>query len=220
MQKRTKRNKWFFVTPMLFFTLAFIFLTWAVIRLNLPPSVLSRWPWKVQILDVQSATTALTITGGLILARAQYANTVKPMIGWLGAVEQTTAYSNRHIWPVDLINGCSTPAYFRADGYFLLLKARQVTDFEESNVNWVTRDDIIAFLETMDVRHGLDYELNYLGPSLPLSLSSPIFRLALFTPKAMHAIDDLLILVRAKDLVGDVHERIIYCMRGADRNPK
>jgi hypothetical protein len=44
--------------------------------------------------------------------------------------------------------------------------------------------------------------------------------LAIFTPKAMAIIDDFLILVRAKDLAGDTHERIVYCMLGAERNPK
>ena len=199
---------------------SFSLLIWAIVRLNLPPSIISTWPWKIQILDVQSATTAVTITGGLILARAQYANAIRPMIGWLGTTEQSDKYSDKHIWPVDLINGCATPAYFRADGYCVQLKAQHNFERDNTESRWITRDEAIVLLEAAGLQHGVDYDLNYLGPSLPLSLSSPSFRLALFTPKAMRVVEDLLIQVRAKDLTGDTHERIIYCMRGADRNSK
>jgi hypothetical protein len=44
--------------------------------------------------------------------------------------------------------------------------------------------------------------------------------LALFSIKAMAVIDDLLILVRATDQAGDTHQRIIYCLLGADRRPR
>jgi hypothetical protein len=81
---RVHRNFLYFVVPIILFGFSAAFLGWSILRLNLPSALLSKWPWRVQLLDVESATTATTIAGGLIFARAQYATSVRPMIGWTG----------------------------------------------------------------------------------------------------------------------------------------
>lgn len=219
MQRRVHRNSLLYITPIALFGACSLLLLWAVIRQNLPSSTVSNWPWKIQLLDIDSATTAVTITGGLILARAQYASAARPMIGWSGNIVAASGYSDKLIWLVRVTNGCATPAYFRADGYRLYLKVQGGSGASIEEPHWVTRDEAIALLEAAGLQFKFDYDLNYFGPAFPLSLSSGDSTLALFTPKAMQTIDDLLIRVRARDLAGDTHERIIYCMRGAEREP-
>jgi hypothetical protein len=192
-------------------------LLWAIIRQNLPASLISGWPWKIQLLDIQSASTAATITGGLILARAQYANTVRPMIGWTGNHVDVAGYAEKAIWLVTVGNGCATPAYFQAEAYRVLLKTHGNSKPADDAPQWMTRDDAIGLLSTAGLRLKVDYDLNYLGPAFPISISSQDCTLAIFTARATEAVDDVLVRVRAQDLVGDVHERIIYCLRGAER---
>jgi hypothetical protein len=220
MQRRVRRNRLLFIAPVALFITCSALLVWGIARQNLPGSTIAHWPWKLQLLDIQSATTAVTITGGLILARAQYAATVRPMATWSGAVVKTSGYSSRLIWLVRLKNGCATPSYFRADGYRILFKSQASSDPEGKERDWITRDEAIHLLTTAGLKYRSDYDLNYFGPAVPLSLSNESSMLAIFTPKAMVMIDDFLILVRAKDLAGDTHERIVYCMLGAERNPK
>jgi len=216
-QYRIHRNHLLFILPIVLFILCMLLLLWAVIRQNLPVSLISRWPWKIELLDIQSATTAATITGGLILARAQYANTVKPMIGWAGNHVDVAGYAEKAIWLVTVANGCATPAYFQAEAYRVLLKDRGNSGPDDDAPPWITRDDAIILLRAVGLRLKVDYDLNYLGPAFPLSITSQDCTLAIFTSKAMGAIDDVLVRVRAQDLVGDVHERVIYCLRGAER---
>ncbi len=217
-QYRIRRNYLLFILPIVLFMLCLLLLVWAVIRQNLPSSLISRWPWKIQLLDIQSATTAATITGGLILARAQYASTVRPMISWAGNHVDVAGYAEKAVWLVTVANGCATPAYYRAESYQVLLKTHGDPEPADDAPPWITRDDAINLLRSKGLRLKVDYDLNYLGPAYPLSAASPDCNLAIFTARAIETVSDILVRVRAQDLAGDVHERVIYCMRGSERD--
>jgi hypothetical protein len=91
----------------------------------------------------------------------------------------------------------------------------------EKDLQWVSHGEAIEQIEGAGLVRGTDYELPESSQSFPLSVSSPYrLILALFTAKAMRTIEDVLIRVVAIDQAGDTYERIVYCMRGAIRNPK
>ncbi|WP_236568169.1 hypothetical protein [Streptomyces sp. MBT58] len=51
--------------------LSLLLLAYSVWRENAPDTLTDSWPWKLQLLDVQSATTAAVGSLGASLARAQ-----------------------------------------------------------------------------------------------------------------------------------------------------
>ncbi|MFK0117236.1 hypothetical protein [Streptomyces sp. NPDC090994] len=186
---------------------------------NLPSSVRSSWPWKLQLLDTQSATTATTIAASLVFARAQYASVVRPMLGWTGNVVEVAGRSSELAWVVRLVNGTSTAAQVKIADYRVTLNPTAHTSPPVRNPP-MSRDEAISFLESAGLRQHTDFELNYIGPAFPLTNATVNAGVVgVFTPKAMAVIEDVLVTVDARDQAGDTHQRVIYCMRGAVRQP-
>ncbi|MFW3476379.1 hypothetical protein ACN24M_35225 [Streptomyces microflavus] len=77
--------------------LSLLLLAYSVWRENAPDTLTDSWPWKLQLLDVQSATTAVGSLGAS-LARAQYARAVRPALGYFGQVKEGMAPDDRLAW--------------------------------------------------------------------------------------------------------------------------
>ncbi|WP_435221234.1 hypothetical protein [Streptomyces sp. Tue6028] len=220
-QRRVLRNTALFKVPVVLLGLTASMLVWSVVRANVPASARGSWPWKLALLDVQSATTATTVTAGLIFARAQYASAVRPMIGWVGYVVEVAELSESFAWMVRLVNGAGAAAQIHDPKYRVVLRG----DAEPQGVrvaasSWMSRDEAVVALGTVGLVEGQDYALRVLGPSFPLSNSSQKHGiLALFTGRAMAEIEELLIRIDATDQVGDTHRRVVHCMQGAVRVP-
>jgi len=220
-QVRIRRQPYYTVIPVALFTASLLLLAWAIIHLNIPNSARSAWPWKLQLLDIQSATTAATITGGLIFARAQYATAVRPMISWMGNVVESDELSDKYIWLVRLVNGSTAPAVIHSLQYQVHLRVDTQAGEVETSPAWVSYGEAVAQIDNAGLKSGTDYFLPPSGQSFPLSVSSSYHLiLGLFTQKSMRIIDDVLIKINATDQSGDTYQRIVYCMRGADRNPR
>jgi hypothetical protein len=191
--------------PLALFGLTLFLLGWAVVRLNLPAATRASWPWKLQLLDVQSATTAATIAGGLIFARAQYAAAVRPAISWSGGWDKGN-------WIVRLSNGSPIPSYF------LYLQYRIESEggsFGSTEGPWVPHDTAEDQLRALGLQDGEDFTIRLFGPLVPMSGTiDNSLRIASFSEQAISRLKDVQIRVRAQDQAGDIHQRIVYCFRG------
>jgi len=206
-QKRIHRNWLYYFLPITLFFLTLLLLMWAIVRQNLSVSTRSSWPWKLQLLDIQSATTAATITGGLILARAQYAVSVRPAISWSGRWEGKTGDR----WIIRLSNGSPATSYFKYLQYRVMPESKSFG----ANEGWVPRDEAEQQLEDLGLHQGRDFTLNLFGPKVPMSGTiDDSSQIAWFSEKAVAALENVEIKVRAEDQAGDVHQRIVYCWRG------
>lgn len=222
VQTRVHRNTLFFIVPIVLFVISFLLLLWSIIRLNISDSVRAEWPWKVQFLDIQSATTAATISGGLVFARAQYATAVRPMISWMSSIVEAEELSSELVWVVRVVNGSTSAAFFHSPEFCVVLNQKSSDDPDQADQKWISYDEAVALLDANGVRHGVDYRMPFTGKGgTPLSVSSPYhIILGIFSRKALRIIDDVLVKVKATDQAGDTHQRIIYCMRGVVKNPK
>ncbi|MFJ4889133.1 hypothetical protein ACIP5U_04140 [Streptomyces sp. NPDC088788] len=220
-QRRVLRNTALFKVPVILLALTAAALIWSVVRANVPHSARDSWPWKLALLDVQSATTATTVTAGLIFARAQYASAVRPMIGWVGYVVEVRELSESLAWMVRLVNGAGAAAQIHDPKYRVLLRNGDPRPgVRVAASDWMTRDEAVVVLGTVGLVEGEHYALRVLGPSFPLSNSSQKNGiLALFTGRAMAEIEEILIQVDATDQVGDTHRRVVHCLQAAVRVP-
>jgi hypothetical protein len=218
--EHVRRNFALFFIPIILLGLSTLLLVWAIVRINLPSSMQSNWPWKLQLLDIQSATTVVTIVAGLIFARAQFASAVRPMAGWRGRVVEARGYSSKLVWLVRVVNRVSVPASFHSLEYCVNLESGLAQKSQGKYASWMSRAEAISLLSSVGLKEHVDYELNYFGSNIAISNSYDGGVLAIFTRRAMKVIDDVLIRVQITDQSGDTRQITIYCLLGAVRDPK
>ncbi|MDX3412939.1 MULTISPECIES: hypothetical protein [unclassified Streptomyces] len=218
MQRVVHRSGLFSRLPIALLCLALVLFAHVLIRQNLPDRYTRDWPWRLELLDVQSAVAAVLATGGVALARAQYARTVRPALGYIGRVQRGHAPGDQLAWTCHLINSSQDVAVtvdmsYRVT-YTPAAHARGIVDWSE----WGTRDAAVASIEASGLVHRTDFALNSMGAGWPLAGQQLPF-LGWFTEKAMRDVDHVYVRVRVLDRVGDTYERVIDLLRAADRAP-
>jgi hypothetical protein len=85
----------------------------------------------------------------------------------------------------------------------------------DANEGWVPCDKAAQQLADLGLHQGQDFSLNLFGPKVPMSGTiDDNIRIAWFSKRAIDALENVEIKVRAEDQAGDVHQRIVYCWRG------
>lgn len=197
--------------------LALLLLVQALIRQNLPDPLTHSWPWKLQLLDVQSAVAAVLATGGASLARAQYARTVRPALGYFGRVYADFAPRGQLAWVCHMLNGSQDAAVIADVGYSIAYTPAAQAGGARDSSGWVQHQAAVASIEACSLVNQEDFHLHLIGPGLPVS-GHPLLA-GWFTEKAMRNVDDVFVRVRVLDRVGDTHERVINLLKGANRLP-
>lgn len=215
-QRRIRRNRVFFAVPLAFLGVAGVLLIWAVLQANMAPAAKKSWPWRLTLLDVQTAGNAVVVTTGLVLARAQYARAVRPTLAWSGEIVKSGP-GGRPTWTVWLRNASSHSVTLQPLAYRLLLCPPNI-DAATDSTGWVTRTEAIATLAQRGLRHRSEYGLTEMGPAgLSPGMGERGVTLAFLSREAVAVIEELFIRVRAVDEAGDTHERVVQCLRGSAR---
>ncbi|MEV4613870.1 hypothetical protein AB0K43_14915 [Kitasatospora sp. NPDC049258] len=199
--------------------LSVLLLLYSVVRGNLPADSLAHWPWRLQLLDTQSAATAAVASAGAALARAQYARAVRPALGHTGRVKAGLAPGGRLAWVSELLNGGQDTAVVRQIRYLAALTPGADPSLPVHPPRWRTVEEARAELEAQGLAHGEDFFLPAIGPGWPMAGQSRLL-LGWFTERAMTVVEEMSVNVRVVDRVGDLHERIVRCMYAADRAPR
>lgn len=202
--RRSRRSFWFYSFPLVFLGISIFLLLWAVLRENLPLSVDSRWPWRVQLLDVGSATTMTTVIAGLVLARAQFSSAVRPIPAHTGRVARVRGFSSRYVWVSRVLNSSSSPADFHSLEYCVVPQPQVARKLTLLDPRWGTREEAVQTLERVGLRNQVDFDLRFL----------------VFTTKAMAAIESIIIRMTVTDQVGDSRQFQMNCLIGAVRHPR
>ncbi|MEU6528502.1 hypothetical protein ABZ869_04825 [Streptomyces sp. NPDC046928] len=167
-----------------------------------------------QLLDVQSATTAVLGTTGAILARGQYARAVRPSIGWFGRVTADAAPAGRLAWICYAVNGAQDSCTVSDVGYQVVLTGDPVSD----SGRWTSMEHATSAMEGRGLTSGSHFHLNLISPGQPITADRRLY-VGWFTEAAMAEVRDVYVRLRVVDRVGDTHERVLELMRGAERQP-
>lgn len=207
---------------------ALALLVYSVIRDNLPDQLQHTWPWRLKFLDVQSATTAALAALGASLARAQYARTVRPVIGHSGRAVDGMAPFGQRVWACSLTNAGQDVAVVSEISYLVtFLPAAQGTPgapgapgepAARAPGTWGTAVQAIEGIAAEGLEMRKDFMLTVITAGSALPSQGKRF-LGWFTEKAMRVVDEVYIQVQVVDRVGDTHERVIACLKAADRTP-
>src|SRR5512140_2640101 len=81
-QRTLRRNPRYSLLPLIAVTLLLALLAWEVVRSNVDEQLRRQYPWRLSFLGVETTATLAAAFIGLMVARGQFARTVRPTIGY------------------------------------------------------------------------------------------------------------------------------------------
>ncbi|MFD7641699.1 hypothetical protein ACFV4P_13700 [Kitasatospora sp. NPDC059795] len=190
----------------------------AIVRQNLSGDWLRQWPWSWQLLDVQSATAGLLGSVGAVVARAQYARTVQPLLGLIAWVADDQAPGGVLAWASFLTNNGNDAVVLRSIEYRVDFMDPADPRTPPTTTGWVDRAGVIAAAGARGLSSGRHYHFTSTGPNAVLA-GGVRMRLAWFAEPALATIVDVYVRVAVLDRVGDLHQRTVSCLVDAERVP-
>lgn len=212
VQRRVRRSPLLFTVPVMLLLLLTAVLGWEVVRANMTAEARSEWPWRLELLDMEPLGSLLAVAAGAVLARAQYARTVRPMLGW--RADWTTGHLRGGVpeWQVGLLNGGSHTAVIEAYACRVVLRGED----PGNTGSWTDVQGAAEILTAAGLTVGEDFQLVTMG-NFPLvgTGSYETTMLGAFSRRFVDEVEALHLRVRVVDVVGDSHERILDALKGA-----
>ncbi|MET9592464.1 hypothetical protein ABZY45_16135 [Streptomyces sp. NPDC006516] len=205
-----------FTAPLVMLGVLILVLVRESIRGNITAEARAHWPWRLQLLDMQVLGSLLAVAVGAVLARAQYARTVRPYLGRRGSWARGSLRGDTQAWTVGILNGGQHIATVESYDCQVVLAGGD----GRTGTRWT---DISVAVDEL-TRSGLvvaeDFQLAELGPGFPLvgTSSYETVLVGAFSKEFVERVEALHVRIRVTDVVGDSHERIGDCMRGARAN--
>lgn len=168
--------------------LALLLFGYTVLRENLPEATADHWPWKLRLLDFQSATAAVIATSGAALARAQYARTVRPALGYVGRTTSGMAPNGVLAWSCHMMNGAQDYAVVAEVDYRIVLTSAPLADEDPETTRWQSMHAAAAVLEARSLVSREDFWLNYIGAGWAIPAQGTLV-LGWFTERAMREVE-------------------------------
>lgn len=209
-QRRVRRSPLLSITPIVLLAVLTLVLLWEIVRANVTGEAARQWPWRLQLMDMNPLGSLLAVAVAGVLARAQYARTVRPALGWHSTWVRGELEPDERAWRVAVLNGGQHHAVVERVDYQCVARGGEPGP-------WTGHAGLIAELAAARFVHGKDFRMQLVGPGLPLSGlgGQHIAEAGVFAQRFVDEIDALLMRVRVTDAVGDSHERRMDLMRGA-----
>lgn len=215
-QRVVHRNPIFSRLIWILAAIAVLLLGQCLVRQNVTGDMARSWPWRLQLLDVQSAVTAVLGTVGAGLARAQYALAVRPALGGVGSVTADVAPNGQPAWLFGIVNGSQDVAVVDRMEFWIEFTATAVAAGASNPGEWIGQPEAVGRVEAVGQVSNKDFRLKLITTGFPLvgGVSIPF---AWFTEKSMREIGEMYARIRVVDRLGDTHERVLSLLKGADR---
>ncbi|MEU9759493.1 hypothetical protein [Streptomyces sp. NPDC047985] len=209
-QRRIRRSILLFAVPMALLVLLVAVLVWEMVRANVSAGARTEWPWRLQLLDAEALGSLLAVAAGAVLARAQYARTVRPYLGWRATWSTGELARGVPAWRVGVMNGGQHLAVVESwDCRVVMRDARDLTP-------WCSVPAACDELTGAGLVAGEDFRLIDFGAGFPLvgAGSHETVLVGAFSEHFVAQVESVYVRARITDVVGDTHERIMDCMKG------
>ncbi|WP_328621866.1 hypothetical protein [Streptomyces sp. NBC_00354] len=215
-QRRIRRNPWLFTAPLVLLCLLVAVLVWEVVRGNLSEAARTHWPWRLQLMPEEPLASLLAVAAGAVLARAQYARTVRPVLGWRSEYVAGELPGESKAWVTGILNGGQHNAGLHRADYFLVMDG-DPHDGPIPEEAWMSLREAGERLGAVGLRPAADFGLITLGAGFPLVATGTYetIRVGVFSKRFIDEVRAFHLRIQVVDSVGDMHERIIDCLKGA-----
>ncbi|MDT0529590.1 hypothetical protein RM555_11390 [Micromonospora sp. DSM 115977] len=198
---QVRRSKMFTALPAALVSILAGNFLWEAVRANVKVPV-GELPWRLSVLDLPTTANLLAVFGGLMLARAQFAKTVRPHFGygWM----QKEGDGGR--WILYFFNAGPGHATVTQILYRIAFHGEERTGASE----WIRFPDLDARLRRRGIEEA-DAELTWIGrtPVVPQQRGVDGLKIGEFSYRALAAIGHLDVEILAEDSVGDRHRLLI-----------
>lgn len=199
-QRVVKRNWRFSLLPFLAFLLSLAVLVWEVIRQNVDSC---EWPWTLALLGVGPSAALTGLFASLLLAREQYAESMRPHLSWAARVSVAEGLGKEAL-VATLMNAGPGIAEFEEARFSMALSSqgRSVHEID------VPKKRAIELLTSAGLVDGEDFHFRRLTRGAPLPVvktATEGIEFAAFTQKALRICEQLTFSVQVIDTMGDVH---------------
>jgi len=206
-RQRIIKSNWLFkVLPGIVLAVLLAVLVWELIRSNKGEH--PTWPWTISLLGVGPAAQMALAVATLMLARAQYASSVRPNLTF-STQPITSKLLKKGAWVLHLMNSGPGIAYLES------IRFTVTTTTGAHFLTNVTSTELTAFLKEQGLAHGSDFYVELLGPGVPLPVvkqANEGIEVAAFTPEALRVIQRFDIEVVVSDTLGDEHAKSLPFM--------
>ncbi|MBT2508279.1 hypothetical protein J7I98_20780 [Streptomyces sp. ISL-98] len=214
-QRRIRRSPLLFTAPLVLVSVFVAMLVWEVVRSNVSRETQQDWPWQLELLDTQTLGSLIAVGAGVGFARAQYARTARPMLGWRAGWLTGEFAPDVRAWDVGVFNSGQHNAVIEEVAY--QVKYRERDSSPRPGVPWTDYIGLVDALDEAGLKLARDYRCEILGAGFPMigSGSYETVRAGAFTERFVREVDAVYMRVRVTDAVGDSHERVMNLLKGA-----
>ncbi|MEU9254670.1 hypothetical protein AB0D66_22820 [Streptomyces sp. NPDC048270] len=216
-QRRIRRNRWLFTAPLVLLCVLAAVLVWEVVRGNVSEAARADWPWRLELISAEPLASLLAVAAGAVLARAQYARTVRPALGWRSEFMPGLLPGPAKSWNVGILNGGQHNVVLDHVDYHLVMAGDPVGDPDDADVVWTGPAAVGERLAEQGLRGAVDFRITSFGAGYPLVATGTYetVGVGVFSRRFIAEVQAFYMRIRVVDSVGDTHERIIECLEGA-----
>ncbi|MFE2547678.1 hypothetical protein ACFXGI_03880 [Streptomyces sp. NPDC059355] len=216
-QRRIRRNRWLFTAPLVLLCLLGVVLVWEIVRGNMSEASRAHWPWRLQLMGAEPLASLLAVAAGAVLARAQYARTVRPMLGWRSEYVAGELPGESKAWRTGVLNGGQHNVGVHRVDYFVVMQGDPSDGRPVPEGAWLSLGEAGERLGEVGLRPAVEFRLVSFGAGFPLVATGTYETIAVgvFSKRFIDEVRALHMRIQVVDSVGDMHERVIDCLKGA-----
>jgi hypothetical protein len=202
-RQRVVRRNWLFSSiPAALLLLSFSILVWEVLRQNMDAT---KWPWKLALLGVAPSATLSGVFTSLLVAREQFARSMRPNLSWSSLLRENAALGGK-AWTSLLMNFGPGIANIVDTRYSLVIgpEPNPIKRFGASR-----RDAALAMAEA-GFKEGIDFHFKIVADGAPLPVvkhGGEAMEFAAIRDNVLLSVRRLDFHVTVVDMMGDVHEK-------------
>ncbi|MFD4941268.1 hypothetical protein ACFWNT_01730 [Streptomyces sp. NPDC058409] len=204
--------------PRALLSFALVDLTWEIVKANLSSHVRGDWPWRLTVLDASTCAAVVALLTGIIVTRSQLSQTMQPVLSWSGFAGHSRELTDS-LRTVSLVNAGGGRSVVRSVTYRIRASG-PYADGADFPSGWMSWHDAIDSLVALGLDRGQDFFLLHLGSGAAIPMTNVgrdgVELLALGS-KALERLAVLDIRIQVTDVLGDVHERDLQCIRPLPR---
>lgn len=201
-QRLVRRNWRFSLLPGVILALLLVVLGWEILRQNMGPT---EWPWSITILGIAPAATLCGVFASLLLAREQFARSMRPNLLWSTEFRQSEVLG-QPAWTIHLLNVGPALAHVDAITYTVVVTGPTGVVVRKA----VSHGEAVRLLDQCGLVPDRDYHLELITPGAPLSVVKQLsegIEFGAFTEAAVARLRQLNFAITVVDTMGDRHQK-------------